>query len=233
MAAPLTLSPDRTWHVEPIGRERQPLLTIDNCLTDPAAVLAIAARAQFARHGPFYPGIRAPVPRAAVDILIEPLTAVLVQTFDLSASPAFDECFLSLVTTAAHELEPIQRLPHFDGVEHDRLAFLLYLDRAERGGTAFYRQRATGYETVDATRFDNFRHELERGTAAHGLPASGYIRGDTELYEQVGTVAGTFNRAIVYHGNSLHCADLGADFQPVAEPLAGRLTLNLFLRSSA
>ena len=44
-------------------------------------------------------------------------------------------------------------------------------------------------------------------------------------------VAGKFNRAIVYRGNSLHCADLAADFEPLADPLSGRLTLNLFLRA--
>lgn len=51
-------------------------------------------------------------------------------------------------------LAPIQRLPHVDGLEPDRLAILVYLSGAETGGTAFYRQRATGYETVDAARFD-------------------------------------------------------------------------------
>ena len=136
------------------------------------------------------------------------------------------------MTTPARALQPIQRLPHFDGLERNRLAVLLYLDPAERGGTAFYRQRGTGFETVDSTRFAAFQTELESGIAQHGLPPSDYIRGDTALYEQVGTVSGKFNRAVVYHGNSLHCADLPADFEPPVDPLAGRLTLNLFLRTA-
>jgi hypothetical protein len=134
------------------------------------------------------------------------------------------------VTTPARALQPIQCLPHFDELEPDRLAFLLYLDRAERGGTAFYRQRGTGFETVNAARFVDFQASLERGIAQHGLPPSDYIRGDTALYEQIGKVRGTFNRAVVYRGNSLHCADLPADFEPQADPLCGRITLNLFLR---
>ena len=231
MAGPLTLAKGLSPRVEHIGHEHQPLLILDDCLADPDVVLAIAARAAFARHGPHYPGIRAVVPHAATDALIAPLADLLASTFALPGLPAFDECFLSLVTTAPQDLEPIQRLPHFDGLAPDRLAFLLYLDRAERGGTAFYRQRATGFETVTADRFDEFRDALERSAAQLGLPASDYIRGDTALYEQIGKIAGSFNRAVVYSGNSLHCADLAADFQPHADPLAGRLTLNLFLRA--
>jgi hypothetical protein len=230
MAGPLTISPERRDRVQLLGHERQPLLILDDCLADPAGVLAIAARATFAKNGPHYPGIRAAVPQAAAAALIEPLGKLLAGTFDLAKPPEFAECYLSLVTTPAQALQPIQRLPHFDGLEPDRLAFLLYLDRAERGGTAFYRQRGTGFETVDAARFAEFQSSLERGIAQHGLPPSDYIRGDTGLYEQVGKVCGRFNRAVAYRGNSLHCADLPAGFEPQADPLSGRLTLNLFLR---
>lgn len=232
MTTPLAINIDPDFRVEHLGSERQPLVTIENCLESPDAVLAIAARSAFSRHGPHYPGIRSPVPRAACDVLIGPLGTQLVQTFNLPSLPEFDECFLSVVTTQAQELQPIQRLPHFDGLEPDRLAFLLYLDRRERGGTAFYRQRSSGFETVDESRFDAFRNCLERDTALHGLPAKNYIRGDTELYEQIGQVSEKFNRAIIYRGNSLHCADLPSDFEPLADPLSGRLTLNLFLRAN-
>ena len=46
------------------------------------------------------------------------------------------------MTVQAVDLKPIQRFPHFDGVEASRLAVLLYLDQGETTGTAFYRQRA-------------------------------------------------------------------------------------------
>ena len=231
MTGPLTLAPDPAPRCELIGREQHPLLILDHCLADPDHVLDIAAQAQFARHGPYYPGIRAPVPQGAALDLITPLSAQLEQAFALPAPPQFDECYLSLVTTPAQDLQPIQRLPHFDGLEPDRLAVLLYLDRAERGGTAFYRQRATGFETVDADRFAQFEQSLAAAAAQHGMPPCDYIRGDTPLYEQLFRVAGRFNRMVIYRGNSLHCADLAADFQPLVDPLRGRLTLNLFLRA--
>jgi hypothetical protein len=230
MTSPLKLRPNPSIIKYQIGDEQQPLLTIDDCLADPAAVLSIAARATFSRHGPHYPGIRSPVPQQACIELIAPLANEIMRAFCLKRPPLFQECYLSLVTTAPQDLQPIQRLPHFDGVEPERLAFLLYLDRGETGGTAFYKQRQTGFETVDAARFAAFESALARDIALHGLPKNGYINGDTALYQQVGKISGLFNRAVIYRGNSLHCADLGADFVPDADPQTGRLTFNLFLR---
>jgi hypothetical protein len=230
MAAPLALAQGAVAQTEHFGREAQPLLVIDDFLADPAAVLAIAARARFRPIGPHYPGIRSAVPSAALSPLIAALTARLTMDFALPSPPRFHECYLSLVTLAATQLQPIQRLPHFDGVDGNALAVLLYLDRAETGGTAFYRQRATGFESVDAGRLDRFTRMLEQEIARHGLPQQDYIRDDTSVYQRIAGVSGRFNRAAVYRGNTLHCADLPGGYVPDPDPLSGRLTLNLFLR---
>lgn len=233
MPGPLALSRNAAADIAHFGTERQPLLTVDAALPDPAAVVAIAARHAYRPIGPFYPGVRAPVPEAVAMELVAPLAQTLTETFGLASPPAYFECYLSLVTTAPGDLAPIQRLPHFDGVEPDRIAVLLYLDGDERGGTAFYRQRATGFESVDAGRFETYRAALDRGAADHGLPPPAYIAGDTPLFEQVMVVEGRFNRLIAYRGNTLHCAALGPGFSPVADAARGRLTLNLFLRANS
>jgi hypothetical protein len=106
---------------------------------------------------------------------------------------------------------------------------LLFLGHGEQGGTAFYRQRATGFESVDAARLDRFRTELERDVQAHGMPDAEYIAGDTPLYECIAVQPARFNRALIYAGNTLHCAYLPPEVVLNADPLAGRLTLNLFL----
>lgn len=206
------------------------MLAIGSALADPQLVVAIAARHRFGRHGEFYPGLRAPVSQAIAMPLVEPLLDRMRETFGLAARPRFSECYLSVVTQPATTLAPIQRLPHFDGVEPERLAVLLYLDRDERGGTAFYRQRATGYESVDAERFESYRSSLEVEIERHGLPDTGYISGDTAVFAQTHAQPGTFNSMIVYRGNTLHCADFRPDFVPDPAPETGRLTLNLFLR---
>jgi hypothetical protein len=230
MPGPLALRHDAVPALEHFGAERQPLLCLDSALPDPEAVIAIAARHSYRPIGPFYPGIRAPVPPAVAMELVAPLERHLLGAFALARPPAFLECFLSVVTAAPGSLAPIQRLPHFDGLEPERIAVLLYLDRRERGGTAFYRQRASGFESVDAARYDAYRVALEAGVAEHGLPPPGYIAGDTALFAETRRIDGRFNRLIAYRGNTLHCAALSPDFAPVANPAEGRLTLNLFLR---
>lgn len=231
MPGPLALSPVAKVEAISFGTERQPMLVVEDALPDPEAVVAIAARHSYRPIGPFYPGIRAAVSEAVAMDLVAPLTEALVATFGLVTPPRYFECYLSVVTTAPGELAPIQRLPHFDGLEPDRIAVLLYLDAAERGGTAFYRQRATGFESVDVARFETYRAALQDGVAQHGPPPAAYIAGDTALFERVHLAAGHFNRLIAYRGNTLHCAALAPGFAPVTDPARGRLTLNLFLRA--
>ncbi|MXO70958.1 hypothetical protein GRI99_04815 [Altererythrobacter buctensis] len=205
------------------------MVVVDDALADPELVRAVAARHTYRPIGPHYPGLRAPVSAAIAMPLVDPLGPLLQQVFHLAAPPAFGECFLSLLTMSPQDLAPIQRLPHFDGVEPERLAVLLYLDPAAGTGTAFYRQRSTGFESVTAERFASYQQNLHADAARHGLPAAGYIGEDSALFERIGLVEGLFNRLVIYRGNQLHCASLPPDFVPVADPSRGRLTLNLFL----
>ncbi|MCX7282749.1 MAG: DUF6445 family protein [Novosphingobium sp.] len=161
--------------------------------------------------------------------LVQPLLPILQTTFGLARTPRFLECFLSLLTVPGADLKPIQRFPHFDGTAQSRLAVLLYLDATHDTGTAFYRQRSTGFETVDATRLDAYRASLESEVARHGLPAAGFVGKDSALFERIHGVSGRFNRMVIYRGNTLHCADIPEDFMPRNDPREGRLTLNLFL----
>lgn len=229
MTGPLSLSPHASIHTRLFGDGQQPLVCIDQALADPQTVVNIATDHDYCAIGPFYPGVRAAVSEHIAMPLVQPLLPFLEKTFGLARPPRFLECFLSLLTTQASDLTPIQRFPHFDGTEDFRLAALLYLDSAESTGTAFYRQRATGFESVDAARFAEYRTCLEQDVARHGLPNAGYIGADSALFERIYTVAGRFNRMVIYRGNVLHCADIPAGFVPDSDPRKGRLTLNLFL----
>lgn len=229
MTSPLTLNTDARIAARHFGEEQQPLIEVNDALVDADLVIDIAARHRFAQHGEFYPGVRAPVSEAISMPLVEPLLPRIEEEFALARMPRYRECYLSLVTQAPSGLAPIQRLPHFDGVEVERIAVLIYLDRAERGGTGFYRQRATGFESVDATRFETYRSKLQDGIDKVGLPGATYISGDTELFERIHRIDGRFNSMAIYRGNTLHCADLPGDFAPDPNPRSGRLTLNLFL----
>ncbi len=211
------------------GDERRPLIAIDDFWPDPEGLREDAASLKMGTIGPHYPGVRAPVPPRLAETMRRRIAPLLAEHFALDPAPAVSEAYYSLVTTAPAALAPIQRLPHFDGVEPRRIAVLLFLGHGEQGGTAFYRQRATGYESIDAARLDRFKAELDHGVQAHGLPDAAYIAGDTALYERISVQPARFNRALIYAGNTLHCAALPPDVELSTDPLVGRLTLNLFL----
>lgn len=229
--SPLALSPDHRFTLSHFGEEAQPLVQVDHVLADLPLVREIAARHSYKPIGPFYPGIRAAVSAAIAMPLVAPLLPALRDAFGLAREPDYFECYLSLVTKAPTELDPIQRLPHFDGTERERLAVLLFLSDDSEGGTAFYRQRATGFESVDDTRYDRYLAELQESTREHGIPDASYIGADSPIFAQTHRVAGTPNRMIAYRGNTLHCAALSGNFVPDPDPRRGRLTLNLFLKA--
>jgi Family of unknown function (DUF6445) len=210
------------------GDEAQPVVVIDEFAADPQSLIDDAGFLGFAERGIHYPGIRAEVHAALVRRLIFGLETIISEVFSNERFEVL-EAWYSLVTKGPDALTPIQRLPHFDGVEPDRLALLLYLGQEEKGGTAFYRHRSTGFESIDTPRFEPFKMALEADIARHGAPGPGYIAGDTALYERIAFHQAKFNRAILYRGNTLHCADIPADLTLSPDPAVGRLTVNIFL----
>lgn len=214
--------------VERHGVEAQPVVVIDGFAPDAQRFRDDAGFLSFRPIGEHYPGIRAPVAVAMLRGLLADLAPVAREVFGLDALEVVD-AFYSLVTTPPAALAPIQRLPHFDEVSPQRLALLHFLSADERTGTAFYRHRSTGYESVDAARLAGYGAALQVDIARHGMPAPAYIGGDTPIFEQVGWQRGAFNRALLYRSNTLHCALIPPDMGLSDDPLAGRLTVNTFL----
>lgn len=210
------------------GSERQPVVIFDDFVEHPDDLVEDAAFLQFGRLGEHYPGVRARLPESVTDAMVEKVGQAAADVFGVRAATVMD-AFYSLVTVPPGELTPIQRLPHFDGVEGERLALLHYLGRDDRGGTAFYRHRATGFESVDAARLPAYRRALAEELAGGPAPDPAYIAGDTRLFEEVAVHRGLFNRAILYRSNTLHCARLPVDTVLSPDPASGRLTVNVFL----
>lgn len=215
--------------VERIGREQQPVIVIDGFVADPAALRRRAEALDYQPMGPYYPGLRAEVARADVAQYLLPLLDLVAEIFDLAGPPGVISAGFSIVTTPAAALSPIQRIPHIDGLEAERIALLHFLCREDQGGTAFYRHRSTGFETIDAARHPAYDAALRRDIAQHGLPPPRYIAGDTPLYECIARVAAAPNRALVYRSHALHCADLPDDLDLAPDPRRARLTVNTFL----
>jgi hypothetical protein len=226
----IELNPGAVIRKLAFGRERAPLLVIDDFVNDPDALVRHAARRVFTERWRWFPGTRTRAPLAYRRLLAERLRDVLCGFFGLGArSLTFSMCHYSLITTPADRLETPQRIPHFDSVGSDGIASIHYLFRAPHGGTAFYRHRRTGFEFVDASRNHQYLRTLEEELAGPHAPAAAYINGDTPLFEQVEMHEGRFNRILFYRRNSLHSGCIGSDFVPDPDPLTGRLSINSFI----
>jgi hypothetical protein len=213
-----------------IGAERAPLLVIDNLVANPDELVDIAAAKSYGNVASYYPGVRAKVPLTFQQFLLEQLRPELVEVFGYgSAAPRFTACHFSLVTTPHSQLTYMQRIPHIDSLISSELALILYLFRADLGGTSFYRHRATGFEVIDQGRNAEYWKHVQAEQAAVERVSRGYIDGDTEFYERVGEQDGVFNRMLVYRRTSLHSGALKADFVPELDPKKGRLSVNGFI----
>jgi hypothetical protein len=217
--------------VENVGQDRIPVVIVDGLddLTEPLRQAAAASR--FAPNGPFYPGIRAPVPEGYADRLAQLLAPAVSAAFgeeDEGLVPTASD--FSLVTTPPGRLMPFQRLPHFDGTAPDMLAILHYLCDASHGGTSFYRHVSTGFEQVTAGRYDTYKAALEADIARHGLPEAKYRDGTDGLFERIATFDCLPGRVLVYPGTALHSGRIPEGHALSADPRTGRLTVNTFMR---
>lgn len=234
LPAALTLSEARRARVERIGAEQTAVIVVEDCLEAPEAAIERAAGMLFTPIGPYYPGVRASLGAEAAGAFGgafgRAFGRAVEEALGVSAAAWKGDCFFSIVTTPPARLAPIQRLPHFDGLEETRIAALLYLARTDFGGTSFYRHRATGFETVDAARYPAYGAALKADVERHGLPPADYIGDGGALFEEIATFAPVFNRLLLYRGNALHCSRIRNANALNADPRAGRLTLNLFLQ---
>ena len=214
-----------------IGAEQEPILLVDNMLSNPEALLRSADDATFApafTPAGGYPGLRAAVPRAYTDAMIRTLMGPIQETFGLGPVQASKvECTFSIVTLPPDRLAPPQRAPHVDSTDRHQFAILHYLSKPDFGGTAFYRHRATGFETITSDRKDRFlAARAEEGWAP------GYVADGEPWFEQTVEVDAAFNRVIIYRSNILHSGRILLPDRLSPDPRLGRLTANIFVTFS-
>jgi hypothetical protein len=216
--------------VHHVGRERQPIVVVDDFLRDPEAVVRYAG--SDARFGPppkTYPGIIAPLPDAYIDALVGALGQLLGDAFGLKLDTAFlVDSFIGIATFTPEELHYGQRLPHVDEYNPGQLALLHYLCAESQGGTAMYRHRTTGYETLSAEKHYEMNSLITQEIAQNPLPAR-YVGADNPLFEQTASFDAKFNRLIIYRGQMLHSMSVAPSTRLSPDPRVGRLTANTFL----
>lgn len=208
----------------------------DDVFADPAAIVEAAARhAVFAAPAPGssgYPGPQAPAPGAYAAALVAAIDPAFAALFGTAAGSVGEiQCQLSLVTVPPAALHPQQTVPHVDLAQPDRFAVLHYLCDRPFGGTAFYRQDATGLELVTRAEWERFVAARDATLAEGRVPA--YPSEATPGFTRIGSVPARFNRVVAYRSNLLHSGEIpdGPDYSD--DPRRGRLTGNLFARYRA
>lgn len=212
-----------------VGREAQPLVVIDDFAPDPDALRAAAIGSSFGPALQHYPGIRAPLPHSYFPTQRDVLADALGELLERRGGATLVDASFSIVTTAPDALDIRQRIPHCDAFVADRIAFVHYLAPEDGDGTAFFRHRSTGFETIDEERAPIFFGQLEAEFRHGGLPPARYVAGDTALFERTMGVEARYNRAIVYPSFLLHSGAIAPDAVLSPDPAVGRLTVTAFL----
>jgi len=231
------LNPEAELSVRRIGREGEPVVVVDRALRDAGSLVDCAA--EESRFAPppagenFYPGILAPAPLDYVGAVVRAMDPLLREVFALQGvGLARATCNFSLVTLAPEALNTAQRLPHVDTDDALQFAFLHYLCDERFGGTAFYRHRSTGFETLRPERASAYGAALARELGDHP-PEAAYIAGDTPLFEETAAFDARFDRLLVYRSRVLHSGRIRPDAPLSADPRKGRLTANIFVNYAA
>lgn len=215
------------------GASGSPVAVIDGFSGVVAETIELAAAlAPFPRrHGTYYPGVRRPIAEAdgaAFSYVVRTLEAAapfIAGAFEVDSFDLIEGSF-SMVTVPPGDLSPPQRAPHFDSTDPGYVAVLHYLGGIAGSGTAFFRQRSTGIETVDETNVGRFVAAAQRESGA----LSGYIQGSNESFEQIGAIEAVPDRLVIYQGCLLHSGIIPPQMRFSADPRVGRLTANIFVK---
>jgi hypothetical protein len=216
-----------------LGQSCSRALLIDDALLDLSQIRRDAAAAQFRQDpGSYYPGVRAELPQAYARSVLEAVYPLLLQLVQPPPDHRLvpQQWYLSLLTTPAAQLQPLQRLPHFDKADPLHLAILHYLAEGTHGGTGFFRHEATGFEKIMPARQQQYFSTLQQQLTAQGGAAPGFPGAATPHFNLYRQLAYQPNRLLIYPGHLLHSALVEPATDLSADPGLGRLTANLFVQ---
>ena len=213
---------------ETIGAEAQPLVVLDDFAPDPDELRRFARTSDFTPALNHFPGVRAALPDTYLATQLPVIAAAAQQAFGRAGPVTVVDASFSIVSTPSEALSVPQRLPHIDAFTGDRIALVHYLSPECSDGTAFFRHRATGFETVDEARRDLFFRHLDIEMRHGGVPPAAYVFGDTPLFECIRTEPARYNRALLYRSWNLHSGSISPGNILSATPAEGRLTVTGF-----
>ncbi len=229
-----SLCPDVHVECMHIGSEREPLLLVDSFIDGAQALKDYAAdNNNFPIVESYYPGKRMAVPFSYSLALAKNLSSYIEGFFgcDLRKVKRAASRF-SIVTTPPDELGLLQRIPHIDAPSRNNLAVVHYLTHLVDSGTSMYRHKDSGFEYIDAARYESYMTDIRRQFPNPDKYPKGYICGDTPEFEVITSFDSRFNRMIMYRGSSLHSGNIRENYNFDPNPATGRLTITTFIEFS-
>lgn len=220
-----------TVTVRLVGDEGEPVAVVENFAPEPGALREHATTLNFARGDDYYPGVKAVVDQAYLRTQQSVLGPIFREVFGIESRIAVLEASYAVISTPRQTLTLEQRLPHVDALEPERLALIHYLVPGGCDGTAFYRHRSTGFETITPARSAQYFDRLNADLRTHGGPPDAFPNGSTQIFEQIDHSPGHYNRALIYRSRLLHSGAISPDSILPADPRAGRLTITGFFAS--
>ncbi len=214
------------------GYEREPVVQVDGFSGDVAVLLEAGRAASYGLAGAYYPGMRAAADPSYLDRQRGLLAEIMRRVFGFRETMRVEAANYSLVTLPEAELSPSQAIPHFDDTGPGVVAVMHYLLGPESGGTAFYRHKRTGFETITPSRAKAYGAALAQDEREYGPPPQAYHYGDSDRFEMIGEIAAAPDRLILYRGRLLHSGVIPDPAQLSSDPASGRLTINMFLQGS-
>lgn len=215
--------------VDWIGNERNAVVVLDDFAPDPQSMRDAARDLAFEpMSDQYYPGKRAVAPESYLATVGGTIEAALREFYGCRRI-GFQRCYYSLSMTPLEELTVEQRLPHFDTVFENYYAAVHFLCPPEFGGTAFFRHRSTGFETISTARQAEYTARLNAELAELGPPSPAYVDGDTKIFDHLVTVEARPNRTVIFRGNTFHSGAVSNLVALPDDPLSGRLTVVSFL----
>ena len=205
-------------------------VTINGFMTSPQTAIESAVLQKFAKITPQYPGLRAPLEKQVSQAWLTALSPLLDKEFGHAPKGWGIQIWYSVVTARPDQLIPMQRLPHVDGTDPNLIAMMLYLHDTDHGGTAFFRHKSTGFESLTSETFPQYKAALERDVQQSGMPPARYVTDGEPHFERIHASTGAFNQAVFYRGNVLHSGIIDNDAPLPLDPREGRLTINALFR---
>ena len=218
--------------IHQFGIEREPVVQIDNFSGMADELEAAGRQAEYGPAGGMYPGIRARCDPAYLDRRRPLIVQVMGHVFGFRQNVRCDASSFSIVTLNEANLAPMQRVPHYDEADEQVVAIIHYLQGPQSGGTAFYRHRRTGFETITPQREAAFAAALAEDVREFGEPEPGYYHGSGKRYEMIGEIEARPDRLVIYRGRMLHSGVIPDPAALSANPANGRLTINMFMLGS-